>query len=64
MNDQRDLLKQLHSLVALANRRGLYDAADYLIDRIREFEFRLRSDPQKRMDSIAEQMDMRLPGKR
>ena len=34
MNNQRSLNEQLTDLITLANRNGLYDAADWLVEQI------------------------------
>lgn len=46
MNDQRSVTEQLRELVALANKTGLYDAADWIVERMqrdRELLERLKS---------------------
>ncbi len=52
MNDQRPLLDQLQSLYGLANQNGLYDAADWLKERLDALKAAQRArvqltDPQK-----------------
>ena len=42
MNDQRSLYDQLRALILLANTEGLYDAADYLLERVKTMEQPLR----------------------
>lgn len=38
IQSQQSLLDQLHELRVLANRKGLYDAADFLTEYLREHE--------------------------
>lgn len=41
VNDQRSLIDQLRSLIILADHHGLYDAADYIREKVTEQESRI-----------------------